>query len=133
MYRQPSDYRFESEIQADLLEHFGAVPYMRIWRQNVGKAYPVSLIPQLRKGIKCRPVMFGQVGQCDILGFLTGDPVTGKNQGRFIGIEVKMPGEKLRPEQLTWRDMMVSRGAIHILATCIDDVYAGLRAAGVAV
>jgi Ni,Fe-hydrogenase III small subunit len=125
-WRSPSEYVLESEIQADILLAFGAVPYMRIWRQNVGKAYPVSMRERIRSGESCRPVMFGSVGQADIMGIIA-------PHGRGIAIEVKMPGEHLRPEQVTWRDMWVAKGGLHIIANCVEDVAVCLRAAGVPV
>ncbi len=153
MYRKPSDYRFESEIQADVLEHFGAVPYMRIWRNNVGVAYPVSVVSDMKRAIyaalskkpfsiqniknavgiiaRHRPVIYSVPGSTDAFAILTGEISTGVNLGRWCVIEFKMMGQKLDPDQITWRDMMVARGAVHILATCIDDVYAGLKAHGV--
>ncbi len=150
-YRQPSDYRYESEIQADILLEFGSGKPMRIYRNNVGEAYPISTIKAFIRGIWSairkkpfnlinvtqalskmgRPVRYSVVGSADILGILCGDTVTLVNRGRAIGIEVKMPGEHLRPEQATWRDMFIKFGGVYILATCIDDVYAGLRAHGV--
>jgi hypothetical protein len=123
-HRQPSDYRFESEIQADLLAHFGSGHPMRIWRQNVGKAYPISLKSRLMRGESCRPVDYGQKGQADILGIVS-------PSGRGLAIEVKMPGERLRPEQALWRDMWVKYGGIYIVATCIEDVYVGLEKEGI--
>lgn len=122
-HRQPSEYRFESEVQADLLAHFGALPWLRIWRNNVGKAYPVGQASLLKQGKSCRPVMFGVVGSADIMGILVG--------GRALAIEVKLAGQKLRPEQIAWRDMFVRFGGLHIVATCIEDVYRGLEAEGV--
>ncbi len=117
------EYRFESEIQAAIFAEFGSGKPMRIWRNNVGKAYPVSMIPQLKKGISCRPIAFGVVGSADIMGILAG--------GRALAIEVKMPGEQLRPEQRTWRDMWIKYGGLHIVARSVGDVYDALSAEGI--
>ncbi len=152
-HRQPSDYRFESEIQADLLIEFGSRKPMRVFRNNVGVAYPVGIVKEfvgkLWKGLVKRPfdtrnvtkalesfrelraVRFSVVGSADILGILHGDSVTGLNRGRAIGIEVKMPGQALRPEQARWRDMFVKFGGLHITATCIEDVYVALEKEGI--
>lgn len=142
--RAPQDYRFESEIQADLLLEFGSRKPMRIYRNNVGQAYPIGIVKNFIKslwaiGIKaavlafarCRPVRYSVVGSADILGILFGDPVTKINRGRAIGIEVKMPGQALRPEQITWRDMFIKHGGLYVLATCIEDVYVALEKEGV--
>lgn len=47
--------------------------------------------------------------------------------GRACYIEVKKPGEELRPGQIKFRDKVISLGAIHITAYSIDDVIEGLR------
>ena len=147
-HRQPQDYTFESEVQADILAEFGSGKPMRIFRNNVGDAYPISTVKAFIGGIWSairkkpfallnitqalsklgRPVRYSVVGSADILGILCGDSVTGVNHGRALAIEVKKLGNKLDPDQVTWRDMFIKFGGVYILATCIDDVYAGLRA-----
>lgn len=147
MYRKPSDYRFESEVQADVLLEFGSGKPMRIFRNNVGVAYPVSIIKSLKGFILSvitnptkikqallrlgRPVRYSVPGSADILGILRGDIVTGVNRGRALAIEIKLLGNTLDPDQITWRDMFIKFGGVYILATCIDDVYAGLREHGI--
>ncbi len=148
-HRQPSDYRFESEIQADILIEFGSRKPMRIFRNNVAKAYPVGVVQNFIRALfasnwvpskikeailvfqRQRPVLFSVVGSADILGILCGDSVTNINRGRAIGIEVKMPGQKPRPEQARWRDMFIKFGGIYVLATCIEDVYVALEKEGI--
>lgn len=140
-HRQPSEYRFESEVQADILKEFGSGKPMRVWRNNVGEAYPIGPIKGIFKRIsaairnvaelmkimldakKLRPVKYSVVGSADILGILMG--------GRFLAIECKMPGKDLDPEQVKWRDMFVRFGGLYIVATCIEDVYRALEAEGV--
>ncbi len=148
-HRQPSDYRYESEIQADLLIEFGSRKPMRVFRNNVAKAYPVGIVQNFIRALfasnfvpakikeailtfqRTRPVLFSVVGSADILGILHGDTVTLVNRGRAIGIEVKMPGQKPRPEQILWRDMFIKFGGLYILATCIEDVYVALEKEGI--
>ncbi len=140
-HRQPQDYRFESEIQADILIEFGSRKPMRVFRNNVGQAYPVGIVQGLIQRVyaalhnvlkikealldfkRCRPVRYSVTGSADILGILMG--------GRALAIEVKMPGEKLRPEQILWRDMFIKFGGLYILATCIEDVYVALEKEGI--
>lgn len=43
---------------------------------------------------------------------------------RPLAIEVKRPGEKLRPEQEVWRDAVISLGWVYGVATCADDAIA---------
>ncbi len=150
-YRQPQDYTFESEVQADILATFGSRHPMRIYRNNVGDAYPISTIKAFIAGIWAaikkkpfnllnvtsalsklgRPVRYSVVGSADILGILYGDSVTKINFGRALAIEVKKLGNKLDPDQITWRDMFVKAGGLHIVAYCVEDVYIALEKEGI--
>ncbi len=53
--------RAEAVIQQEILAEFGAKKFCRLWRINVGLAYPMH---------GDRPVMFGVKGQADCEGFL---------------------------------------------------------------
>ncbi len=137
------EYRFESEIQADILVEFGSGKPMRIFRNNVGLAYPISTFKTFVAGIWSaikkkpfnilnvtnalskigRPVKYSVTGSADILGILKG--------GRAIAIEVKMPGENLDPDQITWRDMFIRFGGLHIVARSVGDVYDALADEGI--
>lgn len=147
-WREPKVYNNEMEIVADILLEFGAFSWIRVERNNVGLAFGAGIVIALVKAIKScisdrsrifsllenfkrvRPIKFGNAGEPDIRGFLTGNK-DGINRGRAIYIEVKMPGENLEPDQKTWRDMAVPRGIIHITAHSVLEVYEGLIAAGV--
>lgn len=146
---QPKSYTNEMEIVADILIEFGALPWIRVERNNVGTAYGIGIVAQFVKNIRVaitnphrireildwfrnqRPIKFGNAGEPDIRGFLTGN-ANGIHRGRAVYIEAKMPGEKLDPDQVTWRDMAVPRGVLHIVAHSVLEVYQGLQAAGVA-
>jgi len=64
-------------------------------------------------------VNLGAAGWPDIIGCLPG--------GRFLGIEVKRPGEKLSDKQkeICWQLFVI--GAQIITATCVEDVEKGLN------
>jgi hypothetical protein len=69
----------------------------RVFRNNVGVAWN-------KNGI---PIRFGLcVGSADIIGIY---------KGRFLSIEVKRPGKKLRKEQQLWMDMINKNGGIAIV------------------
>ncbi len=150
-HRQPQDYAFESEVQADLLLEFGSGKPMRIYRNNVGDAYPISTIKAFTAGIWAAirkkpfnlinitaalsklggPVKYSVVGSADILGILYGDSVTKINCGRALAIEVKKLGNTLDPDQKTWRDMFIRAGGLHVVAYCVEDVYTALEKEGI--
>ena len=69
------------------------------WRSNAGGGYRIGKgeKPQLIQGIP--------EGSPDIIGWLPKD-------GRFLGIEVKRPGEKPTAEQLAWLDRINGDGAV---------------------
>jgi len=140
-------YELENQLVADILLEFGAKPYMRIWRSNTGKAYGAGKVIQLVKaitqavaygniaGIKKaleefrgqRPITFGTPGTSDICGIIRIPAL----RGRWICIEAKIGNNKPSEDQVNWREMMESHGAIYILCYQVSDVYLGLRGAGV--
>ena len=86
----------------DYLNHKGYV----VWRSNtVGIYDPVKKIyrknPKTRKGIS------------DICGF-------SKEDGKFIGIEIKVGYDKLSQDQIYFREDVLSAGGIYIVAHDLD-------------
>lgn len=61
---------------------------------------------------------YGKKGSSDILGILPG--------GRFLAIEVKVPGEKPTPEQLEFLDAINSAGGLGLVAYSLEDAIARL-------
>ena len=126
-------YEIEQQLVQDILITFGAVPYMRLWRTNTGKAYGAGVVMAAIKSGSVellkhqRPVTFNTPGTADICGIISAPP----NRGRWIAIEAKMEGEKPSEDQVMWRAMIESRGGIYVLAYSVDDVRLGLHAAGV--
>ena len=127
------EYVIEQQLVADVLRTFGAVPYMRLWRTNTGRAYGVGAVQAAIKsgsveGLKRqRPIAFNTPGTADICGIISTHP----NRGRWLAIECKLEGKKQSEEQIGWQAMMENRGAIYILAYSLDDVRRGLEKAGV--
>lgn len=52
--------------------------------------------------------------------------------GRFFAIEVKRPGESIKPDsdQDKWRRMVISHGGLHIEAHSVEDVRQALQKEG---
>lgn len=97
----------ERDIQAAILAAFGARPYLRLWRQQVG-ATPVGTGPTRRF------LSFGLPGMADLSGIL--------RCGRRVEVEVKAPEGRLRPEQQRWADMVQAYGGVYTVARSTDDV-----------
>ena len=118
-------------LQADILLEFGQYPFLRLWRQNTGMAYGVSLVKEasghlfsgnLERAMKAMrsmvPTRYGVPGTADIMGIFRG--------GRSLAIECKLYGEQPSEEQVNWRAMFEDYGGLYILANQVMDVYQGL-------
>lgn len=95
----------ETLLQAKVLEALGKIPGLIFWRNSTGRG------KALQGGI----VQFGKIGSGDILGIVP-------PHGKFLTIELKMPGEKERPEQITFRKEVVAAGGIAIVADSVQSV-----------
>ena len=101
----------EKEIQNDIIRHLSARPDLRIWRNNIGVAVPVSqCCPQCRR----YAIRFGTPGSADLLGI--------QAPGRYIAIEVKSPTGKQSPEQATFQRVITQLGGVYLIARGINDL-----------
>jgi len=119
----------EKNIQTDVLLKFGALPNLRIWRQNTGKAYGYSIVANAlaRAGmaeiLKGMPLTkYGTPGAPDIHGIIEG--------GRYLAIEVKRPGKDLEDDQKNWRRMFEGLGGLYVLGHSTEEVSRELQQAG---
>jgi hypothetical protein len=88
----------EKATQNEILAAFGALPFLRLWRQNTGAA-------KMRDGSY---VAFGLVGSADLSGIL--------RCGRRVEIEVKSATGRVRPEQERFANMIRAFGGFYVLA-----------------
>jgi hypothetical protein len=100
----------ENEIQREILDALSLIPGVCAWRNNTGVS---------RSG--GRYVRFGIAGQGDITGLLRG--------GRRLEIEVKTAKGKVSPEQVAFGESITSKGGLYIVARCVEDALAAIRAA----
>jgi hypothetical protein len=142
--------RRESEIQREILRYLNTVPGVVAFRMNTGA------MRGEHKG-KRWFVRFGVPGMSDVIGWRTfeaashvtvGAPCDAcdrgerktvqvgradahvhlKNAARFLAVEVKRPGESLRPAQAAFLESVRRAGGIAIVAHSVDDVRQGLGA-----
>jgi hypothetical protein len=100
----------ESVIQAEILKEIGALPWLRVWRNNTGAL----------KDQRGQLITFGLKGSADIFGVMAPD-------GRFLAIEVKTPKGRQSEPQRAFEKMVTAMGGIYILARSVDDVYKALK------
>jgi hypothetical protein len=118
----------ETQLVKALLQRLAWVKGVTAWRNNTTGVYD-----PVRKRFRR---FTGRKGVSDILGQVTmhvvcdcgAAPVT---FGRLLAVEAKLPGKKPTAEQRRFLEEIRDGGGIGILAYCVGDLEAGLRAAGV--
>lgn len=87
--------------------HPGIVP--KAWRNNSGLAV-------LRRG---GAIQLAPIGSPDIVGFLA--------DGRFVGIECKLPGEEPSEEQAEFLGLIQRSGGVALVVRGVDELDADLK------
>lgn len=82
-----------------------------VWRQNTGAARLKG------KGGREQTVRFGVKGAADLTGIVTAT-------GRRIEIEVKRPGEKPTPHQVSYGEFIRAHGGIYLLVHSVNEMLA---------
>ena len=115
LYRKPGKSRLdlETQITKGCLDWLNMVPGVQCWRQNTGGREWIDM------NGKKRYVQFGEPGQADITGI--------GPQGVRIEIEIKRPGEDLRPNQLIWQAFIQDRGGIVFECDSLDQCVLNLK------
>lgn len=103
--------RTEGQIQNAIRLALGSDPDVVFWRNSVGAA-------ELYSGGKLATVKYGLApGSADLIGIVR----TKLGVGRFVGLEVKRPGEKARPEQAMWLGIVQRMGGVGEVVTSVDE------------
>ena len=113
----------EKQIQAAILNHFGSMPALRLWRQNTGLAVPLWALPPTVDASTLPRISFGIQGAGDLSGIAS--------NGRRLEIEVKTATGRQSKQQKRYQTMIERFGGIYILARSIDDVSEGLSKSGI--
>lgn len=101
----------ERNVQHAIREALGLEPGLVLWRNQVGQ------YTEDRAGKK-RVIRYGLCpGSSDLVGLL---------DGRFVGIEVKAPGEKPTPDQERWLQLVRNVGGFACVAHSTDEARAAL-------
>lgn len=102
-----SEVRFRENLLKNQIMQYLRLKRIFAWRQNTG-----AFIMQ-DKGRK-RFIRCGIAGLSDIIGILPG--------GKFLAIELKVPGGRLTKAQKNFLEMIRKNNGIAIVAFCLDDV-----------
>jgi hypothetical protein len=94
----------EIALQNRILKALSKFPDVIAFKRSVGHAIAPS----------GATVSFGVKGEADIQGIIG-------PRGMFFGIEVKLPLQLRRPEQITWADIMTAQGACVGVAYSVAD------------
>lgn len=102
----------ESQILSDIMLAIGAMPGVRIFRNNLGVARYADGA-SVRYGV-------GGPGGADLIGWC---------DGRFLAIEVKTPGGRVAPAQHRFLDAVTSSGGVAGICRSAGDALALIQAA----
>ena len=136
-YREAVANKSETDIQGEIMiaaSRMGA----RLLRNQVSLAFASNRHKVLRAGENYRAtggeaLLFDHrkvstglgKGSPDLIGWtpitITPDMV-GKTLAVFTGVEAKRPGQKPRPEQQKWIDLIIGQGGISGVATSPEDL-----------
>lgn len=95
----------ESTIQSEIRRVVGALPYVRLWRNNTGQI----------KDSRGVPVTFGLCkGSSDLIGIVA-------PHGRLLAIECKSPDGQVRPEQVMFIELVRKFGGVAGVARSVDE------------
>lgn len=106
----------ETPFLRSLMGALGALPELRLWRQNAGTAWvPISdkgrdLLKALTRRGMVRPIDLGPpVGAADLTGIVLGS-------GLRLEIETKAERGRLSSEQVAWSEFIERAGGVYVLA-----------------
>ncbi|MBM4442507.1 MAG: VRR-NUC domain-containing protein [Candidatus Rokubacteria bacterium] len=103
----------EGSIQDAIRLEVGAMPDVRLWRNNGGVASHADG-SRVRYGLA--------VGSADLIGIL-------RPSGRFIALEVKRPGERETPKQRAWLAIVQNFGGFAAVVSSVDEARQAVQRA----
>ena len=114
----------ETIIVAEILAEFGALPDLRLWRNETAGAWVGKVVGRTKAGdLVLRGARMIQAGLCvgspDLIGLQLG--------GRFLGIEVKTPRGRAAEAQKQWIKVVGDLGGLTGIVTSPEDVAKLLR------
>ena len=125
----------EKTIQNELIRELSHHHTIRIWRQNTGKAVPLSTVAQARNKLERGDVSgaLALLRSAPVIAFSVpgAADLTGIGAGRRIELEVKAPGGKQSEAQINFGNMIDKIGGVYIIGDNVDTFTDGLRDEGI--
>lgn len=100
----------EQQLTRAIIEAVNGTRLAHVWRNQSGRV-------RVRGGM----MYLAPAGSPDVVGYMLAG-------GRFVGIEVKLPGEKPTAIQDTWREEITKAGGVAATAWCVADAIAAVTA-----
>jgi hypothetical protein len=100
----------EQDLTRAVIEAINGTRRAHVWRHQSGRV-------KVRGGW----MHLAPPGSPDVVGYML-------DGGRFLGIEVKLPGEQPTAIQNTWREQIVAAGGIAVTAWSVADAIAAVSA-----
>lgn len=126
----------EARVQSEVLRAIGALPNVRVFRNQVGFGWVGRVAFQDRtRGIvnlvHAQPVTMGlATGSSDLVGWrrriITPDMV-GQEIAQFICVEVKTPKGAVREAQQHWREVVNRWGGLALVVRSADEALTALK------
>lgn len=118
----------ERQIQLEIFAAVGALPNVRIFRNNVGMGF-VGAVQYEHHGIitlgNARRIRFGlHPGSADLIGWTTKlitQEMIGQRIAQFLSIETKAPNGRATDDQQNWRDQVYMAGGIACIVKSADE------------
>lgn len=126
LWKQSAEYLI-SETQVYGYYESGVCGHPLLKLKNGGQAARLRrrFVGAARGWATDRAMKIGQKGEADLQGGITLE-LPDCNIELNLAVEVKTPDGSLSKEQALWRDAVVLRGAIHVVATTVEEAVAGI-------
>jgi hypothetical protein len=119
---KPAPERKEGDISRDIMAALEHAPGLLLWRNSIGtfRAHGFHVRAGLPKG------------SADLVGILQLDGIPAVpfgSIGRFVALEVKKPGEKADPHQVTWLESVRVFGGFAAVVHGVEEARAAIARA----
>ena len=121
----------EKTLQNALIRELSHHYTIRVWRQNTGKAVPLSTVAQARRQLELGNVAgaLATLRSAPVIAFSVpgAADLTGIGAGRRLELELKAPGGMQSDVQKNFQNMIDKMGGVYIIGDTVEAFTDGLR------